>query len=557
MPVVITLGGRPCVDAIEEARNLARLGYTAPPEFARANCLLNPRGEQPARGWFLMLGQDLAKLNANALQTLTMIDGFGNSVEVENLVIAREPACLTPSLTPSDPNACYLIEVADARWRCHNPYYSITINAQYNVRAPGYGGQYYKATLNSGENPPSPWTWEEMVGNIWGLLSEQLGEYPGLPIEPDGVPERYRYLGVSAWRALCQVLAKLGLVVIWNATEGAYAIVVIGDEDDDADTVLGQVPDLLIFNRIFPAVTRGRMAAGVRVCFHRVQEHYGTEPATAQDATQFITSNVYTVDVDASDAIKNAAEPGTHHPLWDDLPALYDPAGNLLNAEALNTRAQARANAYYATIQGAGGNRRQQIYSGLLDIAPGGTISGVCWRQDLHALGDPGDGGGALVTEIVTTPTMQVRVSDNGQFEEALPDNSALHPPDLRIKEPVWPDLMQLFQVTATGPDAEGMYAGNVVAWNADTLAWLTREAGYLLPQNLEALVPRIYKVRLIGARNVNGAEFPVYATDEGAVIAQINSIMGYGLYAMTAQSYNGAAWNSGASITGVDANST
>lgn len=479
MTTSITFGGRPVCDAIAEAENLAELGYPLPPHFERANSLNNPLGEHPARGWFLMLRQDLNRFNLNSLLTLTMQDDLGTPLTVKNLVVCREPACITPSGDTKDPLACFLVEVADSRYRCHNPYYSIPINAQYNVRAPGWGGEYYAATLNAG----SPWTWSGMIGNIWGLLSSQLGVYPGLPagFTPDGVPERYRFVGVSAWRALCQVLDKLGLAVSWQAASNVYSIVQRGAMDAKTTTILADASSRLLFSRQYPAVVRGRIPAGVSVNFHRVQEHYGSEPATAQDTSQFITNNVYTVQVNAPAGTAVGAEPGTYHPLWDDLPAIYDPAGTLLNASALATRAQNRANAYYASIQGTGGGRRHSVYAGLVNLSPGPTIRGVKWGQDLSQLTAEEEEGGGLLTEIITTPIEQIWVADNGQFEEALEDSSALRPPDLRVKEPVWPDLCQVVNIASSTPNSAGLLPGYVYAWNSDTTSLMQRESCLVL----------------------------------------------------------------------------
>jgi hypothetical protein len=66
--MLITLGGQPAQCALAEAANLQRLTLPMPPNFARANSLLNPLGESPARGWFLMLHGDLAKLDLDSLE---------------------------------------------------------------------------------------------------------------------------------------------------------------------------------------------------------------------------------------------------------------------------------------------------------------------------------------------------------------------------------------------------------------------------------------------------------------------------------------------------------
>lgn len=510
MTTQITLGGLTVQDAHAEAENLQELGYPLPANFGRANSLLNPLGEQPARGWFLMLRSDLDQLDLNGLHTLEMQDDYDNSIKATNLVLCREPECLTPSDDASDPNACFLVEVADSRWRCHNPYYSVAVNKRYNVRAPGWGGQYYSKTLNGG----ATWSWTEMLSDLWSAAAGALGGFPGLPagVSADGIPERYQFLGVSGWRALHQVLNKLGVAVAWNLT--SYSLVKIGAADAATQAVLNAAGDRLLFDRQFASIVRGRVPAGVRVHFHRVQEHYGSEPATEQDDTQFITDNVYTVDVDGT----ASGTDGSYHPLWDDLPAVYDPSGTLLHAADLVTRAQSRATAYFAGIYGDGGNRRRQVYSGLVNLSPSSILRGVCFRQDLQGLTDPEADAAGIVTEVITWPTTQLRVSDNAQFEEALADNTALHPPDLRVKEPVWPDLLQIVRVTATALDGIGAVTGFVQGWNSDTNAWIDRETVKLLPSNGEPMEQKRYGARLIGY----DGDKPLYGTLEVGVIAYV-----------------------------------
>lgn len=514
MALTISLGGRVVHCAVEELRNLASLGYPPPPLFERANSLSNTRGASPARGWFLLLRQDLDALDLNALQTLVMTDDGGNAISVPGLVIAREPTCITPSGSTTDPLACYLVEVADARYRCHNPYYSIPLNKQYNVRAPGWGGLYYSASLNSG----SAWTWATMLADIWATLAP-LGSWPGLPagLTTDGQPEGYSYLGVSAWQALCQVLDKLGCEVVWQATAGTYTIVQSGAADAASDAILSRASGRLIFDRQYETVVRGRVPAKVRVHFHRVQEHRGSEPETAQDSSQFVGASVYTVDVAGSAGVVSGADANSLHPLWDDLPALYDPAGTLLNAAALATRAANRASAYYSSLQGLGGGRLHQVYSGIVSLSPGSTLSAVVWRQDQGSFSDPGGHGGGLLTEVMRVPAMNVRVADNGQMEEVPEESTALHPPDYRVKEPTYPDLLQTIRVTSTSTTG-GAYPGKVECYNADTASWIDRETCWLLPANSETLAASRYLARLVGY--MSGA--PLYVCQSTATTTTI-----------------------------------
>jgi hypothetical protein len=494
----ITLGGQPVACALAEAENLRRLSLPMPPNFGRANSLLNPLGEAPARGWFLLLRQHFNKLNVNALLTLLMDDGLGHQVGAAGLVITREPTCITPSGDPFDPNACLMVEVADARWRCHNPYYSIPADKQYNVPASGWKDQYYQQSLNGS----SPWTWDQMVGDLWGLMSAQLGNYPGLPITPDGVPTSYRFLGVSAWQSLCLILDTLGCAVAWNAATSTYSIVQIGGPDLLTTTALTLVQGRVILDRQMPAVFRGRAPSGVRVHFHRVQQYYGTEPATEQDNTQFVMNSVYTVDVTAPAAF--AGEPGVFHPLWDDLPAIYDVNGVLQNSADLTTRAQNRSAAYFATILGTGGSRLHQIFTGIVPVSPSATLRGVIWRQDLQGIGDA-DHPGGLLTEVFRVPTVNLRVSDDGMFEEPLESSDTLRPPDYRTKEPIYPDLLTMVNVTVEAVDANGNYGGKVEVWDSANKAWVTRETCKVKPANNEILACGHYLARLIGYDSTAG----------------------------------------------------
>ncbi len=187
----------------------------------------------------------------------------------------------------------------------------------------------------------------------------------------------------------------------------------------------------------------------------------------------------------------------------------------------------------------------------------------MCWRQDLSALGDPDGSAGGLVTEVVTLPAMQVRVADNGEFVEALEESTALHPPDLRVKEPTWPDLLQALRVTSSVPDSYvGSYPAIVEAWNSDTSQWMDRESCRVLPANGEPLYPARYLGRLVGW---DGA--PLYVVVAGSmtqggapIAAEITgpSASIAGAYDWIQVEWNGTGWvpvSSGSSGVAYEAN--
>jgi hypothetical protein len=89
----------------------------------------------------------------------------------------------------------------------------------------------------------------------------------------------------------------------------------------------------------------------------------------------------YTVDKVGPDA-GAGAESGIYHPLWDDMPAIYDDTETLTNSSALNDRAQERADDYYRMLREEGGGRYVRRYAGLLDLVPGSTVDYVWWSAD-------------------------------------------------------------------------------------------------------------------------------------------------------------------------------
>lgn len=429
--IYATLHGLGLCSPLAEAANLAELGRTPPPDFARCNSLVNPLGREPARAYVLMLRKDLNKLNLNALHTLTFGDSLGNRVSALNLVVIQEPLAITGSNTLGDVKTSYLVQLADARWRVRNPNYQIPVNQQYNVRAPAYaaaGGAtiYYADSLNAG----AAWTWLTLVQSLWGTMAAQLGTAPAaLPFTPDGTPEGWIFAGVPAWDALCDVLDRIGCAVTWTPGTGVYSLVRIGATDAASDLVIAkaEAAHRKILDGEYPSVVRGKLPYGVRVFFHRSSQYAGTEEAATRTTSQWQTGSVYNVDVVGPNAA--TAEPGTYHLIWDDLTAIYSPAGALQNGAALATRAAERSADYFRQHSGVGGNRLWKTYGGLVNIAPGSTIRGVAWRQDSQ---------GGFVTEVVRSPLT------SGQLA-ALPgiwlaaESEPVQPPDFSPTQPVWP----------------------------------------------------------------------------------------------------------------------
>jgi hypothetical protein len=467
--VPILLDNLTCLDAAQEARNLAARGYAPSPQFFRANCLVNPLGESCARAWVLLLRSQVNGLDLNALHNLTFWDQRNTKLTAQNLIVTREPENISPG-GPNDRNAAYLVELADARWRVSNPYYQIPANKQYNVRAPAYGGEYLAASCSDGVS--TGWTWSGMIGDLWGLLAGQLGAYPGIPWTPNGTPEGWVFAGVAAWPALCRVLWRIGCAVKWNPTAGTYTIVQVGAADAATTATLAaadQPPLRKLIDAEFQPLNRARIPEKYRVFFHHTDFHYGTEETTQQTAAAWSTQAANFVDV-ASGA--TGAEAGTLGILWDDLPALFDSTGAQLNAAAMATRAAERAADAVRMMQ-AGGARLRKVYSGLVNVAPGSILKGVAWRSD--AGGEAKDG---IVTEIVNHPYRMLRADDAGQWAEAEGyDSTSIQPPDLAPSYPTYTHLLQVLRlVSGVAVDNDGRFDAWVQRRNPDLLTWVDTE---------------------------------------------------------------------------------
>lgn len=348
---------------------------------------LQQLGEQPGRGLVHLTRAKLAALDLDALHALTWGDPEGRAQTLHNLVVCREPECLSPGVV-DDPDALYAVELADSRWLLRNPHYSAPVNAHYNVRQPAGGsGTYYAESLNAGV----PWTWAGLAEDLWGLMAAQLGAWPGLPagVAPTTSPEGFSYVGASAWEALCGVLARVGCAAALDLTAETDQgfIVLVGEAGPAADATLAEAESRWrkLHDGEFLGIVRGKIPYGVRVFFFRRD--------LAAGAPVWVPNWATYVDVVGPDS--DRAEPGVYHPIRADLPALFDATGTLTNAADLTARANEIADDFFRGLRDGGGERLLKTYTGVLAIGPGATVKAVAHRLDAQ---------GGVVTDVVRHP---------------------------------------------------------------------------------------------------------------------------------------------------------
>ena len=289
----------PVYDPIWLANEMSRTGEGDPTMFTGlANSFTDIAGRESSQGWFLMLYEDLIKLEFTDFstsvkmyeKTLEEINSsqYGSplvSAEVEReLTIEKLGVMSALGVTALVGNVggdtglneqMYLVMLGDQRQFSH----MTTISKGYNVRTPAHNPEgyediydadmvpkkhyysmidaslacgnpneveYYKSSLNDDE----PWSFSEMVQDIWDHLPSELFElggngltearfpewhyhpeldptdgHPRLDLEDiKYVPENYQFWGISAWDALHRVLADVDHVILRNH-DGTFRIV--------------------------------------------------------------------------------------------------------------------------------------------------------------------------------------------------------------------------------------------------------------------------------------------------------------------------------------------
>lgn len=423
-----------------------------------ANQYLCPLGCSPGIGYVLLIESDLENLDFSESQELLITAGETVSMPAMYVISAQKVS----GGISGDPSAIYLVKFADPRWLAQLS----DINAQYNVRCPApprdYSGppgsepdasEYYTGTINS--DTSAPWTWEQMVKDIW-LKMPTLGDWPedGLPYDPDGTPDDFQFIGISALAALDAVLVRLECALNYDPVENTFEIVQLGEEQDELDGWQDDYePYLLDADPLDNWVVM--IPEKIRVYFRRRNEDYGTEPATTPDsgtAGNWATAAVVSVDTDTG---QEGAIAGTILALWDDLPALAEFDATISNMDDLTTRATERTTNWVNNVQMSGG-RFRTVYQGVAgDFRTGSQVKAVCWRW--HGL-DPRSGEDeGVVTEVACYPGLPA-ISDGPALEILYgggQSRESLQPPDLaRHSYPVYPPLLQL--VTFGTPSASG-----------------------------------------------------------------------------------------------------
>lgn len=340
-----------------------------------ANSLTVPIGQEPTRGYFLMLREDVAAIDLTAPQTFQLLSSEmhrggrvdqTSTLDFPNLYVVNDPLRID-GVGDANPVAVYLVDVADIRHALNR---FSCLSKCYNLRKPGPGykiasaERFYSASLDSA----ALWTWDTLCEDIWDQIGVEIGSYPGLPYTPLGSPEDFRFFGVNAWDALHQVLAQIGCTtkpLPTQATVG-FDIVQLGEDQANLTTYETKYNAKEKHNLDALDAVALRVPHTIRVFFYYRDERQPDNWALAP------------YSVDKTTGVTGAIA-GTVLPLWSYIPARYDFTSGLQDSSALSNLAGEIKDNWLQIHNVA---RARKVYMGIVaDVLPGELIRAVEWRD--------------------------------------------------------------------------------------------------------------------------------------------------------------------------------
>jgi hypothetical protein len=503
------LGFFECIsaDSVADAANEHDLDISL--FWGKANSFVTTLGKEAARAFVLMTLDDIKTLRMfsdNSAKGFDLkFDDGTNSITIKKLipyqVTAAIPGQMTLGQDPTgtdatvDPNTPFLVELRDFRAVLYNEFFANPIDKDYNFVAPDSASPYYTYTTlnNDGTNP---FTWQLVLDDLWGKFNLPT-KSPQLPdaVQPHFVPQNLRFLNNPLLDVYCSLLRRLGCDLFIDPTvdpntgsnEAAKIVQVGVDSQNFSDSTFAWRDNLTAdalkgFNSILCIPSK------VRVCFHTLFSNYGSELTTTNTGDNWTNNDSFetrTILIESILANPPSTNPNSMAVVWDDLVAILDNNGFVLNGNDVGDRAMQRATIYYQMVLGQCQRTIHRIYIGVagdVEDAFGETVNGFLPGRQVvyYAVYDKGHG---IYTEIRNGP-YTMRVNQNGMWEEVYGLGiSHLRPP--RIDRPGWPlypEVVQILGITDEAPNPDGFLNAKVQQVDPDTKSFFAKEDALIIP---------------------------------------------------------------------------
>lgn len=467
-----------------------------------------------------------------------------NSVTIKGLYLIE-----ANKVTPGFVGGVYLVELRDKRYLIDK---FSPLHHEYNVRCAGWsreqgvdehavadnGLPYYTYSLmvdSSGNR--AAWTWEAILQSVWNQTGVTGGPDPAISYELIGVnswpgfpsgfsvpslyPENFRFYGVSAWRAIHQVLECLGLTTNYDPQAGTFSIVHLGTKQANISGLIVEAG-----NGSYDSQSRRSDIAVYPEtidCYSRaINKHLGSENWSGKTSKTFPQLNT---DTDQVFSFGSAIPPSAKRPtpisntriaLWDNMPFVYTfgGTGDQYNGTDLRSRGEQMRDQWLAEQDNSNYNYRLTFEGIYPAFTTGPEVRAIWWRNF-----------GKAQTVVIATNAMPTA-------EDAmLGRNPTLSAPSHDwATQPAYPPLMQWVFQTGAQTDAmktAGVLPGTIVIWDLESSAepyatpqpdsssiWIRQAVPYA------ADVPALngYALaRLAGSFSVSGASpdvRPLFITD-------------------------------------------
>lgn len=360
--------------------------------------------------WMWQLSNDLSQQNA----TTTTYKGY----------VIHEAECIA---LDGDSKGAYLLELRDFRQLL----FASTVSKIYNVSYTTADGvkHYFGHTLYSG----NPWTWQDILNDLWQLLPSGAGGPPTLPFAPAFIPDTIRFVGVSAWEAIGQVLDFCQATVVYDPFADTLSLQRLGAEQEGlADALAGINQRLILDYKPKDNCEKGNVPATLSFVFPRRTYGIG-KPADAAYVKEIATGIA-----GAHEATKLAIT----MPLIAEYTSLdidNDDPSNKGACDAAASEMSAKMNERLTRLLT---KREKHFASVITSIKPGSEIHAALWR-------DFGD--------------------DSGIRTELASNDHLLLPSGLIVDAYRWPPTELEFIELTTKLALGGIAKARLLEWSQDT----------------------------------------------------------------------------------------